>query len=117
MTKLQCPMPKVAELTGPERMTLLCESFPTLADVPGACPWDQERFAKWASGPAPSTAMRQAAAFVLSVWNGGTPADSSVWFNEAPFHVGVFDPVLAFGLWDQRHADAYIAWCRRPFWP
>lgn len=103
-------------LTGEERMTLLCQSFPTLARVPGASPWNQHAFAKWASGPAPTGASRQAAAFVLSVWNGCTPLDGG-WWNEAPYHVGRFDPVEALGRWDARHAEAFREWCSDPFWP
>lgn len=61
--------------TGRHRMEALCESFPVLTGRPGTTPWDQHTFARWASGPAPTPASRQAAAFVLSVWNWGTPAE------------------------------------------
>lgn len=101
-------------LTGRERMTLLCESFPTLRGRPGTNPWYEHDFAKWASGPAPSSAIRQAAAFVLAVWNGG---NAGAWWNEKPWGVGVFDPVHAMALWDHQHQAAYIAWCNDPFWP
>jgi hypothetical protein len=100
--------------SGRSNMETLCESFPTLRGKPGTKPWDQETFARWASGPAPSNAIRQAAAFVLSVWAGRV--DEPYW-NEGEFRVGTFDVVLAFGLWDYQHNAAFIAWCQDPFWP
>lgn len=103
-------------LTGRERMQLLCESFPVLMGVPGAWPWDQFKFAEWASGPGATHASGQAAAFVLSVWNGGTPDDGG-WWNEAPYSVGRFDVVEAFACWDARQKAAFEAWCKNPFWP
>jgi len=99
-----------------KQMVSLCASFPTLRGVPGTNPWNQEVFAQWASGPAPSHGIRQAAAFVLSVWNGGTPCDGG-WWNSGDFSVGVFDPVEALGTWDRQHAHAFMQWCAKPFWP
>lgn len=102
--------------TGRERMEALCESFPVLRGRPGTSPWDQHAFAAWASGPAPTGASRQAAAFVLSVWNWGTPADGG-WWNQEPYSVGVFDPVEAMTRWDVHQQTAFIAWCENPFFP
>lgn len=99
-----------------ERMTLLCWSFPSLRGMPGTAPWDQLAFARWISGGARTSGNGQAAAFVLSVWNGGTPDDGG-WWNEGEFHSGRFDPVEACAVWDAPHRDAFIAWCRNPFWP
>jgi hypothetical protein len=103
-------------LTGRERMELLCTSFPVLRGVPGTIPWDQHKFARWASGPATTSAIDQAAAFVLSVWNGGTPEDGG-WWNEPPHVVGRFDVVRALALWDHEQQAAFLAWCNDPFWP
>lgn len=107
--------PALECLTNAELMERLCNSFPALRGVPGTAPWDQRRFAKWASGGI-STAERLAAAFVLSVWNGGTPADGG-WWNQKPYHVGRFDVVNAFGRWDSEQQAAFLAWCADPFWP
>lgn len=109
------PIQRTHELAGGERMTLLCESFPSLRGVPGTAPWDQIRFARWASGPAPSAAMRLAAAFLLTVWNGCDSEDS--WWNEGKFSVGHFDAVDAMRLWDYQHQAAFVSWCLKPFWP
>jgi len=99
-------------------MSRLCESFPTLRGVPGVRLWDQHKFAKWASGPAPSYAMRQAAAFVLAVWNGCTPNDEEGgWWNGAPYSVGRFDAVEAMKCWDTHHQVAFLDWVHNPFWP
>lgn len=95
-----------------EKMSLLCDSFPSLRDAPGACPWDQHAFAKWASTGI-SDGERLAAAFVLSVWNGGDGG----WWTERPFRVGTFDAVRAFAVWDYQHQEAFSAWCKHPFWP
>ena len=105
---------------GRDEMTQLCESFPTLRGVPGTSPWDQTTFAQWASGPAPSRAMRLAAAFVLSVWNGCTPEDGGWWntsLGDEEYRAGRFDAVEAFGVWDSAHRSAFIAWCQEPFFP
>lgn len=105
---------------GRDEMSALCASFPTLRGVPGTAPWNQTEFAHWASGPAPSRAMRLAAAFVLSVWNGCTPDDGGWWngsLGDDEFHVGRFDVVDAFGVWDANHQAAFVAWCRKPFFP
>ena len=60
--------------------------------------------------------MRQAAAFILSVWNGYAPEDGG-WWNEEGYCAGRFDAVNAFALWDYEHQQAFIRWCQKPFWP
>lgn len=106
------------EVSGRVLMTALCKTFPTLRGVPGASPWDEHKFARWASGPAPSGAMRLAAAFVLSVWNGCCDVeDVEPWWNEGEYRVGRFDVVLAMKMWDGPHTEAFLAWCRKPFYP
>lgn len=107
-----------------QKMSDLCSSFPTLRGRPGTEPWDQHTFARWASGPAPSHGGRLAAAFVLSVWNGCSfhwdyqaREYEDPWFNEDPFNVGRFDVVVALQTWDASHHEAFLAWCRDPFYP
>jgi hypothetical protein len=97
-----------------ERMSQLCESFHALQGWAGVRPWNQLAFAKYASGPAPTAASRQAAAFVLSVWNGG---NHDAWWNKKPYRVGIFDAVNGIARWDSHMQAAFIAWCQDPFWP
>ena len=85
--------PEAPRLRSHERMALLCHSFPSLRDAYGVNPWDQHSFARWASGPAPTHGSRQAAAFVLAVWNGGTPDKDGGWWNKRPYRAGRFDVV------------------------
>lgn len=99
-----------------QQMTDLCNSFPCLRGKPGTSPWDQYDFALAMSGGGPTPATRLAAAFVLSVWNGGTPRDRG-WWNKRPYRVGVFDPVEAMARWDYQQREAFLAWCENPFYP
>jgi hypothetical protein len=94
-------------------MVLLCESFHSLRGAPGTHPWNQHTFATWASG-GKTDAERQAAAFVLSVWNGNNLAP---WWSKKPFRVSVFDATLACAIWDEQNRAAFIAWCNDPFYP
>jgi hypothetical protein len=101
----------------PQMEALVC-SFPTLRGAAGASPWDQHRFAKWASrGGHLTNANRQAAAFVLAVWNGGEPETGEAWYREAPYNVVRFDVVSAMAVWDACHAAAFAAWVNKPFFP
>lgn len=115
-TPAESPSFDADELHYQERMSLLAESFHGLRGAPGVRPWDQDKFAHWASSGSPTAASRLAAAFVLSVWNGGQPKDGG-WWSKRPFRVGRFDPVEAVARWDHLHVEAYLAWCRNPFWP
>ena len=81
----------------------------------GAERWDALRFAAAFSG-GQSESEKQAAAFVLSVWNAGTPADGG-WWNQGEYSVGVFNFARAYFLWDAQHRAAFRAWCHDPFWP
>ena len=107
-----------AALSGKLRMDLLCQAFPSLRRAPRweGLPTPAIAFARWASGPRCTHAGRQAAAFALSVWNGGTPDDGG-WWNEGKYRVGRFDVVEAFSSWDQAHRAAFLSWCNGPFWP
>lgn len=110
-------------LTSQERMTRLAESFPVLRGFHGVRPWNHIAFAKTAVGGHMTSASRQAAAFVLSVWNGscleysGRKPSLKTWWNDGEFRAGTFDAIYAFGVWDHQHQAAYIAWCQKPFWP
>lgn len=95
---------------GPREMTALCNSFPSLRGKPGTNPWDAILFARVFSG-GQSEAEKQAAAFVLLVWS------SSVTWNAEPYHVGIFNFVRAYFLWDDAHRAAFRYWCDHPFWP
>jgi hypothetical protein len=99
-----------------ERMSCLAESFPSLRKRDGVEPWDQQIFARAMSG-GQSNAEKQAAAFVLSVWNGSSEPQGGGWWNERPFRVGRFDAVHAMAIWDDAHQRAFLAWCENPFWP
>jgi hypothetical protein len=96
--------------SGPRKMTTLCRLFPSLRGKSGAEPWDAIRFARTFSG-GQSEAEKQAAAFVLSVWN--TDAD----WNKGEYSVGTFRFARAYFLWDGEHRAAFRAWCDAPFWP
>lgn len=105
----------VAQANNRCRMTELVNSFHVLRGAPGTNPWDQHAFARFFSG-GQSHAEKQAAAFVLSVWNGHAPKDGG-WWNQRPYRVGRFDAIHAFAVWDQLNKQAFLAWCADPFWP
>lgn len=96
-------------------MVALVLSFPTLArgtDRKLLEPrFDAVRFAeRWASG---SGGERDAALFVLSVWNpdddwrgSGLDRDGS----------GRFALHTALANWDSEHRAAFVAWCADPWW-
>ena len=100
------------EVTGTERMTRLCESFPVLRDAAGVHPWNPEVFARGTKGR--SNAEKQAAAFVLGVWAGTT---REPYWLKGPFKVVEFDAVYAFQIWDDQQREAFLSWCRDPFFP
>jgi hypothetical protein len=100
------------------KMRALARSFPSLRSMPDSFfePWDPEAFAEfWAAG---SGGEKDAALFVLSVWNPST--------NWAEFglsrgvtrgeRMGTFDVHRALGNWDRGHIDAFVAWAKDPWW-
>lgn len=103
------------------RMTQLCGLFPTLRDAPGTSPWNFEQLVRWTlSDPAVTSGSAQAARFVLGIWSGRT--DGWVkWARENKVpgskRASPFDAVHAFGIWDDAHREAALAWFRVPFWP
>ena len=69
---------------GRREMAALCQSFPSLRGKSGTTPWDAVIFARVFSG-GQSEAEKQAAAFVLNVWNA-----SDIW-SKKPYAVGAFN--------------------------
>lgn len=102
-------------MTIDERMLELVHLFPTLQRTPMALfePWDPEGFAEcWVAG---SGGEKDAALFVLSVWN--TSTDWSQWgLTRGGERGGFFDLHRALGNWDEKHREAFLAWAREPWW-
>lgn len=98
------------------RMYELVQRFPTLRRTPAGLftPWDPEAFAEyWAVG---SGGEKDAALFVLSVWNPGT--DWTEWgLSRGGDRAGFFDVHRALGNWDEKHRRAFMQWCASPWWP
>ena len=92
------------------QMENLCASFPCLRGRMGTLPWNQHDFA--AGIPGMSSAEKQAATFVLSVWNGGN--HHPWWKRQSKV---LFDAVYAMQLWDEQNQAAFLAWCENPFYP
>jgi hypothetical protein len=111
-------------------MSALAGLFPSMHRsrgtwVPGTNPWDALALVEWlnTSGE-PTSGSRQAALFLLSVWNSDDwqvhglrirqpePGD---W--EGSRRIGRFDFRDAWGVWDQQHREAALAWLTNPFWP
>lgn len=85
------------------RMRAIADSFPTLRGVLEV--WDPERLDRWACGPEPGSGARNAARFVLSVW------------DRRDWECGRFELHRALGCWDDKHGAAFLAWVKNPWWP
>jgi hypothetical protein len=99
-----------------ERMYELASRFPTLQRTPRElfAPWQPERFAEfWVGG---SGGEKDAALFVLSVWNPSTDWNEWVGLTRGGERGGIFDMHRALGNWDEKHREAFVAWARRPWW-
>lgn len=99
-------------------MRELMTTFPSLryANVPD--PWDALDFLKWTEGGHLTSGSLHAARFLLQVWNASTNwADVAAENGIASGHLSPFNVVAAFAAWDQAHRDAFLAWCRKPFFP
>ena len=102
-----------------ERMLRLCARFPSLAGFADLGRWDADAVLAWVcSGISHGEAL--AGRFVLSVWNSTTD------WNEVAHEDGLledgetlrrFDLFEAWGVWDDAHREAALAWLRDPFWP
>lgn len=88
-------------------MSRLAEAFPTLREsVPGVRPWDPEAIDTWLdTSGAVTSGSRDAAAFVLGVWNPNAQGRVA------------FDVHRALGTWDRAHRAAFLAWATAPWWP
>jgi hypothetical protein len=100
-------------------MTRLASLFPTLRDAAGVKPWDVEAFVAWTCGPAPGGGAREAARFVLQVWN--FDEDWTAYAQGLGIECGSalipFNVVRAMNRWDRDHAEAMLEWLRAPFYP
>lgn len=99
-------------------MLALAYSFPTLRKTPAEmfAPFDAEAFARcWAPG---SGGEKDAALFVLSVWNPETDwREIGLLARDDGPTGGRFDVHRALGNWDNEHARAFLAWAAAPWWP
>jgi len=85
-------------------MLALANSFPTLRGVIDH--WDPDMLDTWACGTEPGAGALNAARFVLSVWN-----------TRTEWKCGAFNVVIAWGIWDDEHREAFLSWTRKPRWP
>ena len=93
-------------------MTALAKLFPSVADAPGADPWDADQLVAWLNGPAPGSGASWAGRFLLSVWNPSTD-----WTEFGLKGAGRFDLMEAIACWDRQHVLAIQKWIDAPFWP
>jgi hypothetical protein len=112
------------------QMTALGRLFPTMlrrdgTTVPGIDPWDSAELVTWlnTSGE-PTSGSRQAAMFLLSVWNGDDWTAHGLKVRKIPpggwkgaRRIGRFDFNDAWACWDEGHRNAALAWLTNPFWP
>jgi len=103
------------------RMIALVESFPTIRrtsldhQLDEYGDWDAVRFAKsWLCG---SGGEKDAALFVLSVWNPETDWEDTAGLTRGGERGGFFNVHQALGNWDDGHRAAFLAWARKPWWP
>jgi hypothetical protein len=97
-----------------DKMVALAESFPSFRGV-FENGWSVERLSAWWKSGAPTGGSRHVAAFLLNVWNCSTTA--SEWARYGFRGLGAFNVVKAMGTWDPAHRDAFLRWCREPFFP
>lgn len=87
-----------------ERMSALCEQFPTLRGRPGVSPWDPGLFGEQVRAPWACAGARDAIRFVCGVWSVSHPGAQG------------FDLHKALGRWDASHRAAFNAWAAQPWW-
>lgn len=85
-------------------MTVLAQSFPSLEGAEGIDPWDPDVFSDWATRDDTDDEVLWASAFLLSVWEGQD--DEVLW-----------DLQGALRDWGPGDHEAFLAWCREPWWP
>jgi len=89
------------------RIVELARSFHTLRRADGLEPWNADKFARWA-GFNVSDYSRQAAAFVLMVWNRHHPWKFGKFLAR-------FDLAEALLIWDQDMRAAWQDWAADPW--
>ena len=85
------------------RIRNLAWSFKALKNAPGVDPWNALELDRWAESGTTSSGERQAARFVLSVWN---RHDWGKKFNMAD----------AVNVWDEKNLKAFQAWVNDPWY-
>ena len=107
-----------SEPASPARFEELARSFSALRGAPGAlfAPWDALRFAEfYRTG---SSGEKDAALFVLSVWNPSTNWRRVTKLSRDPGPLGgFFDVHRALANWDNGNRAAFLEWARNPWWP
>ena len=106
----------------------LARSFPTLAGAPseffairsgGAVGFTEDgavRFARW-NRETGGGGQRDAALFVLSVWNRETDWRELAGLSRDDGPTGgTFDVHRSLGNWDRGHRAAFLAWAADPWW-
>jgi hypothetical protein len=93
-----------------ERYRDLVRSFHTLATAPGVTGRGDEldllTLDAWAASPMCGNGAREAAAFVLNLWD-----------SRRAWAVGAFNVFHAIGAWDDKQRAAWQAWAANPFRP
>lgn len=87
-------------------MTELALAFHVLKrSTPGVDPWDPMALDEWTVDGDASEATRDAASFVLRVWNAREP-----WRRP-------LDVMNALARWDRLNRAVFVEWARDPWWP
>ena len=101
------------------KLSDLAETFPTLRNREGVRPFNAQQLANTAAGPHFSNAGRQAAAFVLSVYNSSVdwhrPYRDKLYPENNRKALAPFNPGLALAVWDLEHRRAFQAWAADPW--
>ena len=100
-----------------DRLERLVRSFPALRLTPATLvhPWDPAAFASYYR--CGSSGEKDAALFVLSVWNPQTDwrRVAKLARDRSPTG-GLFDVHRALGNWDRRNRAAFLEWAQNPWW-
>ncbi len=92
----------VEDTTREARIRGLAWSFPALKKAPGVDPWDAMLLDRWAESGSASSGERQAARFILCVWN------RHEWGNK-------FFMSDALNTWDDKNLKAFQGWVAAPW--
>lgn len=89
-----------------QNMAALARSFPCIAKYPAAKLWDSNALDKWAFDTPISHGELVTVRFLLAIWD-----------PDFFWRCGRFDFMDAFGVWDEQHRAAFLAWANDPWWP